>query len=171
MRSGLLFPAALTALLLALLPWPWAGHPGMRGGVEIAPAVIQSVTRIDRRWSLGRLASIRETPHVVVRLQVAPAEGGDSALAIDAVDVGSSSELELGSVREVFYPEGAPTAAQLIGATRNYRARNRAKMAAALAGILSGLAAVAMAAYGVRQIRRASRLSSRAAPAVPAHPR
>ena len=169
MRSHLLIPAALLALLLAVLPWPRGDHAELMGAVEIAPARVESVTRVARGWSIGRLYVVRATPYDVVRLRVAPAEGGDSVLAIDAIDAGGEPALEPGSVEEVFYPEAAPAAARLINANRTYQAQNRLKALAALLSAASAAAALGLGIYGVRQVRMA-RLGSRAAPAEPARP-
>jgi hypothetical protein len=88
------------------------------GAVEIAMARVRSVAPLSRLEAIKRAGRLAAKPAIEVVLQVAPAEGGDSVLAKDVIDVGSVDGLTAGGTEQVFYPENRPAAARMIRGSR-----------------------------------------------------
>lgn len=115
-------------------------------------AEVRAITLVDRspehvtqtRTYSGRFDNRLDVPYQVVQLALAAA-GGDTVLAVDAVDSGSVKGLAHGARLPVRLDPAAPREAQLAGGTRHFTRANRFHFLIPVFGcvILGALAALA----------------------------
>jgi hypothetical protein len=137
------------------------GPPSREGSRPAeATAEVRGVTLVDKsparvsrsRSRAGRFNRRLEVPYEVVELRIPVQDGGDTVLAVDAVDSGSVQGLAFGARLPVRLDPAAPREAQLAGATRRFAEANRYHflipvVGFAILGTLAGLA------YGWRRKR------------------
>lgn len=132
--------------------------PGETSGRVTAIALVDRAP--ERRTNRGRYSwsseSIRRlrVPYQVVQLKVRPAGGGDSVLAVDAVDSGSVPGLAHDAVLPIRYETSSPRDGRLAQASRTFMTRNRYHLLVPMVGC--GVLGM-LGAWGVRdrRLRRA----------------
>jgi hypothetical protein len=160
----------IVAAFLYLFP---AAHPPA-GGPAAATARVQGVTliakaparRVARRRRFSEaFGDVRRlsVPYQVAQLSFAM-PGGDSVLAVDAVDSGSVAGLAFGATVPVRYDPREPRAARIAGGTRTFLERNRYHFRVPVIGLaILGM----LGAWGARSRRtRSWREPGAATPAV-----
>jgi len=113
-------------------------------------------TRSRRHRAFGDAARRLAMPYQVVQLRLAEPGFPDSTLAVDAVDSGSVTGLQVGALVPVRYDPRAPRDARLAVGTRTYLERNRYHFRTPVIGLaLLGI----LAAWGARTRRRRRRVT------------
>ena len=131
-------PARRAILALALLDLAALALVAMRpaflfdrdGPRVTATAVVRDVERFTERprgrgRGRGRMEGLREMWGPFDRVELEVADGGQTVVAVDDIDVGSLPGLEVGSRVAVSYPPGSPREARIVEATRRHVSLNR----------------------------------------------
>ena len=141
----------LVAIAWLVSAWPlfFRGHaPESFTGTQ-ASAVIGDVVHVTHTPRWGTRTSMLDArdltvPYTEVELTYVPGPGLDSVRAVDAADSASTAVLKTGATIPIRYDRSSPRGAQLVQATRAFRARNRFDLwpetiAPAVFGVLAGL--------------------------------
>lgn len=155
----------------AVLAWSMLFRLPERNGPRPAEATaeVRAITLVTRspehisqtRSYSGRFDNRLDVPYQVVQLALAAGAGGDTVLAVDAVDSGSVEGLAHGARLPVRLDPAAPREAQLVGGTRTFASANRFHFLIPVLGCVT-LGALAALTYRWRRSHRTSSKAQRA---------